>query len=260
MKTLHLFPLVLAFLFPMLASAQVRIDANEIIAKINKGQAVTYTNAVIHGVFDLTQLSNKTWINKRKNAEKDAQKVYVSTVEVPLFFKNCTFEDAVLGYYNPDNESWLSTKKNELFNTNFNEKIVFENCVFKKEVALKYSEFKGSVSFAGSKFREHAVFKYSVFSQGPDFSKAEFNDGVEFKYVKFPGETTFAQSIFLEDADFKYATFSKGADFTSARFSGMANFKYAKFREPFSMKSTDFSGSTDFKYTQLNGARYSPSH
>ena len=51
--------LFLLLLLPALSFAQTRVDAKEIIAKINRGEAVNYKNARIEGNLDLTQLATK---------------------------------------------------------------------------------------------------------------------------------------------------------------------------------------------------------
>ncbi|MDQ4141645.1 MAG: pentapeptide repeat-containing protein, partial [Bacteroidota bacterium] len=148
--------------------AQTKVNAADIIAQVNRGEAVTYKNAEITGNLDLTQLANK---KLKKFADEDNErstKEYISTVTAPLTFSNCTFTGKVLAYYNPDQGVMYfnnNDKKNEIYNTHFDKAVRFENCTFEQEATFKYSQFKDGVSFAGSQFKDEAFFKYSKFEQ-----------------------------------------------------------------------------------------------
>jgi hypothetical protein len=247
-KQVHL---LLALLFlPLLTIAQTKVDASEIIAKINRGEAVNYKNVEITGNLDLTKLSNMKL--KKEKGDNNSTKEYISTVTAPVTFEKCTFNGSVLGYFNPDNGVNVVKSSNEVYNTNFEKDVRFENCTFEDDAAFKYSEFKGKVSFAGSRFEEEALFKYAKFKETADFGKAEFEDDANFKYVTFPTVANFKNAQFNEEANFKYAKFQKGADMQQATFNGNADFKYTQFSESANLKGTSFKGSTDFKYTKLN--------
>ncbi|WP_242929539.1 pentapeptide repeat-containing protein [Pontibacter vulgaris] len=237
------------FMLPLLTMAQTKVDASEIIAKINRGEAVSYKNAEITGDLDMTKLKNM----KLKN-EKDSKydsKEYISTVTAPIIFENCTFKGDVLAYFNPDNGINIVNQKNEVYNTNFEKEVRFEDCTFEKATAFKYSEFEEKVSFAGSRFKEEALFKYSEFEKRADFNKADFRELANFKYVTFPVAADFKGATFDDDADFKYAKFENGVNMQQATFNDLANFKYTKFSAPANLKGARFNGSTDFKYTKL---------
>ncbi len=239
----------------MLTWAQSKVNASEIIAKINRGEAVSYKNAEIAGDLDLTKLQNMK--QKEQKGDSYSTKEYISTVTVPLTFINCTFKGDVLGYYNPDNGGKIINSKNEVYNTDFNQEVRFESCVFEEASAFKYSEFKDGVSFVGSKFTEEALFKYCKFDKEVNFSKARFNSDANFKYVTFPVDVSFANAFFGGEADFKYAKFNKGVNFQKAVFDGTANFKYVKISDHFNISGAKFNGGDDFKYTQLNNRQVS---
>lgn len=236
---------------PFLTWAQTQVNASEIITKINRGEAVTYKDAVIVGVLDLTRLDNMLLEKKADN--KNSTNEYISTVKVPLTFVNCTFKDDVLAYYNPDNEDIkILNRKNEVYNTNFDKAVRFENCVFEGYSAFKYSKFNDDVSFAGSNFRHEANFKYSKFSKSADYSNTKFDEEANFKYVAFPEATSFGNASFKREANFKYAKFSGDADFKAADFRGLANFKYTKVANNMNLQRAMFRGDEDFKYTKVN--------
>lgn len=236
---------------PFLTWAQTRVNASEIIAKINRGEAVTYKNAEIVGVLDLTRLDNMQLEKKADN--KNSTNEYISTVKAPLTFVNCTFKDNVLAYFNPDNQDVkLFNRKNEVYNTNFDKAVRFENCVFEGYSAFKYSKFRDEVSFAGSSFQHEALFKYSKFYKSANFTNARFTEEANFKYVTFPAEASFGNASFRREANFKYAKFSGDADFKAANFNGLANFKYTKVANNMHLQKAMFRGDEDFKYTQVS--------
>jgi uncharacterized protein YjbI with pentapeptide repeats len=234
------------------ALAQGQVNADEIVAKINRGEAVSYQNTKVTGDLDLTQLEGRTF-KVEKQGEYSADTIFISTVKVPVNFTNCTFDGKLIGYYNPDNGKEVVVRTAKIYNTNFEKDIVFSNCTFEKEVNLKYSKFDGKANFSGSRFQDLAFFKYADFAFGPDFSQTQFKS-LSFKYVKFPKEVSFAGARFAGDTDFKYAEFPGGADFQKANFEGFANFKYAKLSNP-NLKGAMFSGSGDFKYTMVNNRK-----
>ncbi|KAA5542853.1 pentapeptide repeat-containing protein [Adhaeribacter rhizoryzae] len=263
--------LLLLLLLPALSFAQSRIDAKEIIARINRGEAVNYKNARIEGNLDFTQLANKKL--KKETDTEDQSKVYISTVVAPISFTNCTFSGHVLGYFNPDNfdlsnggtvrnltRSWVGEAKNEVYNANFEKEVTFLNCTFEQSSNFKYSEFKEGVSFAGSRFGKEAVFKYTKFEKAADFNKAQFQNGAIFKYVKFPQQPNFSGAAFAGETDFKYAHFPEGVNFQKTQFKDFANFKYTQFAEPLNLKGAAFKKEGDFKYTQLNGRKVSSTY
>jgi len=235
---------LLVLLLPALAWAQAAVDAKEIIAKINRGEAVSYRDATINGTLDLTQLDNRK-LRKEPGKWEDS-KTFVSTVKASVSFTHCTFAGDVLAYYHLEDAE-------ETHTADFDENVTFENCTFKGKSAFKYSRFAGSASFAGSRFNEGALFKYSQFAKGPDFSKAQFEAPADFKYAHFREAATFSEAGFKGEAVFKYARFPAGSSFRNVVFSRHADFKYAKFSEPIDLSGVDFRGGEDFKYTTVGG-------
>ncbi|MBD1398644.1 pentapeptide repeat-containing protein [Pontibacter sp. JH31] len=256
MKKLPL--LLILLMLPLFTWAQTRVNASEIIAKINRGEAVSYKDVEIVGNLDMTQLQNMKLEKEPDNRYNTRE--YISTVTAPLTFVNCTFKGDVLAYFNPEGKqgNWQrDNSKNEVYNTNFEKAVRFENCVFEGSNAFKYSEFKGDVSFAGSRFQQEALFKYSKFSRSADFRNAKFGEEANFKYVAFPQVASFENASFKREANFKYAKFSKDADFRQANFGGLANFKYTKVANEMNLQKAVFDGDEDFKYTQVNNRKVS---
>ncbi|MDJ1479578.1 pentapeptide repeat-containing protein [Cytophagaceae bacterium YF14B1] len=238
---------LLMTILPSFVFAQKSIDAQEIITKINEGKAVSYENVTITGKLDLTRLKNMELQNKgmEKYVGGD-QKQYISTVEVPVTFRNCTFTGDVIGYYSNNEE-------HELYQADFTENVAFENCTFEDASAFKYSHFEKGFSFAGSTFNQLALFKYTKFGQFANFSGARFKNGSDFKYVKFSEGVSFENAVFERDADFKYTSFSEKSSFRNAQFKGFANMKYTKFDKDTELSGAVFNGGEDFKYAKIGG-------
>lgn len=246
-------PLLLVLLMlPLLSIAQTKVNASEILAKINRGEAVSYKNAEIVGDLDMTKLDNMKLENDNG---KYSTKNYISTVTAPLTFVNCTFTGNVLAYHSPESNFSLKGNNSEVYNTNFEKDVLFESCNFKQKAAFKYSEFDGSVSFVSSRFAEEALFKYAEFDKSANFSNVRFGGEANFKYVEFPQRASFAGANFTREANFKYAKFERGANFEKALFDGTANFKYTKVSDSFNIKGASFRGDNDFKYTELNNRK-----
>jgi len=250
--------LFLLLVLPLVTWAQNRVNASDIIAKINRGEAVSYKNATIVGDLDLTQLQNMKVVNKPDNRHSTTE--YLSTVTVPLTFVNCTFKGDVLAYYNPDMEGLKvlsKNKKNEVYNTNFEKEVRFEDCEFEGVSAFKYSKFREKASFAGSGFKNEANFKYSKFSTDADFTETRYGDEANFKYTDLPRLASFRGAIFNREANFKYTKFGRDADFRQANFRGLANFKYTKVAANMNFDKATFEAGDDFKYTQVNNRKTS---
>lgn len=243
LTTLLLLLLTTAYCF-----AQTRIDAKTIIDQVNKGEAVSYQDVEISGDLDFTQLENMKAVHG-KNHEDSDHKTYLSRVKSPIRFVNCRFKGGVLAYYSENNKPTC--------NTDFEEDVTFENCVFEQESAFKYSQFGKNAFFKQCTFTKEALFKYSKFATGPDFSKSTFAEAANFKYTKFPKGVSFEGATFNRDANFKYADFTNGVRFTKASFSGYSDFKYTSFSEPLDLTGVSFSGNEDFKYAKVDGRNFS---
>ena len=237
------------------ALAQTTIDAKDIIARINRKESISYQNATITGDLDLTSLANRKEV---KDGDWGDSRSYLSVVEVPLSFKNCTFKGKFLAYRTEDEDRKILKTNNIVYNTDFTEAVTFENCRFDEDATFKYSNFSQRAIFTDDTFREVALFKYSKFRNSADFSGSTFHGYADFKYTKFDESSAFQNARFDRYADFKYTKFDEGVDFQKASFSGNTDFKYTKFPRGTNFDNASFSGFTDFKYTTLDGQKFSP--
>lgn len=254
MKKLFLLPILL---LSVTVIAQKEINASEVFRLINEGKTVDLKDALIVGELDLTELDNKESVNKSKDYRE-----YKSYVKAPVSFINCVFEGDVIAYKNTQDgkvrkqgEVTVTWKgDSETSSTNFNESVVFENCVFKKKCEFKYSTFKEAVNFEGTTFVESANFKYAKFQEQTGFGNCTFNNSATFKYAKFSQDADFFKNRFFGYADFKYAEFGNRVTFKRANFDDYADFKYTKIEKDAVFTDANFASEPDFKYTK--GKRY----
>ena len=149
----NLFFTILFSLFPLLGFMQVNIDAKDIIAKLNKGEAAHYENVTVSGDLDFRLIEDR-------EKEKDIEVIFKESVtykyhvNAPLKFTNCTFSGKVIGYYHDEDEK-------ELHIALFHEDVLFSNCTFKDDFLVKYSKFDKAASFQKNTFEEVALFKYA---------------------------------------------------------------------------------------------------
>jgi uncharacterized protein YjbI with pentapeptide repeats len=246
--------LLLACIALVPALAQKTVSAQEIIEKINRKEAVLYQNVTVTGDLDLTNLANRHEV--REGGWRGESEQYLSTVEVPLTFRDCTFKGKVLAYWSEDLNRMKTSSK--VYNADFKEAVTIENCVFEDDAAFKYSKFDQRAVFTGNTFREEALFKYTKFRNAADFSQSSFRGYADFKYTHFDEASAFQKATFERSADFKYTKFEEGVDFRQVRFAGNADFKYTNFPRGTNFDDVTFNGSSDFKYAKLDGRRFSP--
>ncbi|SOD89872.1 pentapeptide repeat-containing protein [Spirosoma fluviale] len=180
-----LLSLLVAFTALAPALAQKTIDAKDIIAQINRKQSVSYQNVTINGDLDLTNLANRKEV--REGFWKGDSEQFLSVVEVPLSFKNCTFTGKVLAYRTEDQDRRIIKVSNIVYNADFAEAVTFDGCQFENDAAFKYSLFSQRAIFTNNTFRDGALFKYSKFRDEADFSGSTFRDYADFKYTTLDG-------------------------------------------------------------------------
>ncbi len=237
------------------ALAQRSVEAREIFAKIDRKEAVSYENVTVSGDLDLTSLSNRRNVNEGRWGNSES---FLSVVEAPITFRNCTFKGKFLAYRTEPKEGNAFGGNNKLFNANFSEAVILENCTFEEEAAFKYSEMSQRVVFRGNTFRQGAIFKYTRFRNDADFSGSTFRRFGDFKYTNFDEAISFENVRFEGIADFKYTHFDEGVNFKSTRFNQTADFKYAHLPRGSSFDNATFDGPSDFKYATLDGRKFSP--
>lgn len=250
MKAIKIF-IVLMLAVPIFSLAQTRVQAEDVIDRINAGQDVSYKNVVIIGDLDFRTIDDVTAdkpLRKLRIGRLSSQS-YSCHVRSSLSFIDCTFTGDVLAYVHLD-------KKNETYNAVFYEDVSFEGCEFEEASAFKYAKFLKKANFENTSYEEEALFKYTKFSTDVSFQDSNFKSDANFKYTKFPETVDFKQSVFRNYANFKYVKFPEGVSFEDAEFQGNADFKYTKFSEPLNFEGVEFEEDANFKYTKIDGRSF----
>ena len=111
---------------PLIANAQNRVRAEDIIDLINDGKPVRFQNAVISGDLDFSSIEDVTPnepLRRLRAGRFGSTQSYSCHVESEISFINCTFLGDVLAYVHID-------RRNETYNAVFYEDVIFEGCEF----------------------------------------------------------------------------------------------------------------------------------
>ena len=239
-------------LINIFAFSQKSVNANDILRDIENGKPIIIANATIEGILDLTYMNDalpklpkrsKWWNNGGSNT---VEKQITNKVS----FVNCTFKDDVLAYI-PDEKSGYT------FVANFEDNVVFKDCVFEQKAMFKYSDFEQDSNFSGTKFNGASTFKYAKFEKDISFENTLFDEPATFKYADFKRFVSFKNSIFKESAVFKYTEFNDGVSFNNVRFEEDLNIKYTKVSGEFDISNMEVAYDIDSKYTSINGKSFS---
>jgi hypothetical protein len=243
---------IVAVLFCLTTYAQKTINASDIIKDVKNGKSVTISNATINGVLDFTFMDEalpklpkrKSWWNNGGSNSIEKQ------ITNKVSFVNCTFNDDVLAYI-PHEKSGYT------FIANFEDEVVFKECVFKQKAMFKYSDFERNTDFSNTKFNDDSTFKYAKFERDITFENTFFDEPATFKYADFKQHVSFENSTFNESAIFKYTEFNNGVSFKNVKFEEDLNIKYAKVNGDFNITNMDVAYDIDSKYTRINGKSFS---
>lgn len=231
--------------------AQKTIYASDIIKDIKKGKTVSISNATIKGDLDFTFMNEalpklpkrRRWWNS--GGSNTIEKQILNLIS----FTNCTFTNNVLAYI-PHKESGYT------FIANFEDKVVFKNCTFKRKAMFKYSNFEDSADFSGTKFFDDSTFKYAKFNRKSSFKDVLFDEVSTFKYAEFNQFVSFKNATFKETASFKYANFSNGVSFNNSKFNEDLIIKYMNVSGEFDITNMEVGFTLDSKYASINGKNF----
>lgn len=234
--------------------AQKTVQASDILKDIKNGKSISYQNATITGVLDLTYMDEalKKLPSKKKNSwwsSGNASNVIKKIIDVKISFVNCTFKDDVLAYI-PDEDSGYT------FTANFEEQAIFKSCVFERKAMFKYSRFERNTDFSGASFNDDSTFKYAKFDSDINFTNSTFNEIATFKYADFSRNVSFYGAEFKDAAIFKYTKFNNGVSFKNAQFKQDLNIKYMNVSGDFNITNMKVGYDIDSKYTKINGKSF----
>lgn len=175
------------------------VQASEILAKIERGELVNYSQKTIEGDINLSDLKlPKIRINRTMDEiEYHGLSENQTIVESMLFFQDCLIK----GDIDFSNVCFLEPV------TFWNSSIVgyadFSGAQFDL-FGIISSKFNQSVDFSYSQFKEDAYFPYSEFNQSVDYRRSQFNKSVFFNESKFDKQIDFSMSRFNQSIDFSF--------------------------------------------------------
>jgi len=239
------------------------VQADEILAAIERGEPVDYDGVIVEGDLDLSGMDLPT--EHVEIAEEDIEygglaeelKVVESSIKITnselqgnANFSNAVFKEPIF-----------------LDGTNFNGHADFKGTNFSESAYFSKAKFSSKASFLLSQFSSNAAFWNSQFSSSAEFCEVKFTDYADFSYAKFENYTDFSYAKFENDADFSYAKFEEYADFWGAEFekdayfweilfNGDTDFGDAKFSGYAGFNDAKFVGDTGFWRTVFSGYAY----
>lgn len=233
------------------------VKAEEILAKIERGESVEYENVIVEGDrLDLSELKLPTNEND-KFLITSSIKIRDSEFHGILNFNDAIFEKPV--YF--EGTKLLIVKVNEV---RFCKYAGFEDTEFRSYADFSDTEFMGDANFTnvrfiegvtanfdGSKFRENAFF------WSKDKRNTIFGGDVLFRYAKFYKIADFSGAKFDRNADFKLTEFHKEyAQFMGTQFKGEINFEGSRFKGGALFRDSKFYGVANFRLVHFNGDAY----
>ena len=182
-----------------------------------------------------------------------------TSVNSPLVFKDCRFNDSFIMH---------SGSGKEIHTCSFNEKVLFINCIFEKNVDFRSSVFNETVDFQNCQFMSDVTFEESVFNGKASFIacyfKAEsrfhntfWTDKISFMDSKFYKIISFQGSFFNNEAQFSNSEFQKYADFSNVSFNSGIFFNYATFSAKCDFSRSQFKGRCDINNAHIGTGDFS---
>ena len=185
-----------------------------------------------------------------------------SSVNSPIVFKDCRFNETFIMH---------SGSGKDVHTCSFNEKVLFINCTFEKNVDFRSVVFNESVDFQNCQFLSDVTFEESVFNGKASFIACYFKgetrfhntfwaDKVSFMDSKFYMITSFQGSFFNNEAQFSNTEFQKYADFSNMSFNSAMFLNYATFSVKCDFSRSQFKGRFDINNTHIGTGDFSNSY
>jgi hypothetical protein len=246
----------------VLAEKTQRVNASEILDKIEEGKLVAVEDCIIIGNLDLgkirANLSSIT-VNKRKlYIVNNSFSIKNSLIKGDVNFNDCYFSKPV-GFVGTTFTGTANFEK-----VVFNSSAGFEKANFSFDANFMITTFNKIADFRNVNFTGGAQFDYATFNRLAWFSKAHFYDEANFDDVKFYDEVEFNNVFFKSVAAFRWsefydklqfnnATFNEDAQFDKAKFNDKVEFRdHTKFNETASFRDATFTMLADFEDAQFS--------
>ena len=203
-----------SLLVPGQASGVQAIAAEDLLAEIESGQALNYSDLVISGELDLSRLTGP--------------------ISQPMRITNSRFLGAV-----------------KMTSVSFDQGLDLRGCTFEDNVSFVKSRFLGDAKFSGARFVGQVDFGDTYFEGLSSFISTRFLNDSSFSNAEFDGDSAFLDSSFAKDVDFDDAKFMRSASFRSARFDDVRFFE-TEFVGQATFLDTTFFGNATFAATRFD--------
>ncbi|ECW8954355.1 hypothetical protein F5R70_08820 [Campylobacter lari] len=135
----------------------------------------------------------------------------------------------------------IEIKNSEISNIHFakenNIKIIFLDCIFKNQLAVRDLSFKEKIKIIHCIFENMIDFSRITFYKIANFSCSRFKSEIRFTQVNFLAQSNFQEVYFKSECYFSEVEFKERVSFFIARFRGEARFVQTKF-----LAKTDING------------------
>ncbi|MDM7934454.1 MAG: pentapeptide repeat-containing protein [Methanothrix sp.] len=206
------------------------IQAQDLVAAVRSGEALSYDNITITGEMNLSGLQGP--------------------VRQPIRITNSHFRGPA-----------------RFEGVVFSEPLEISGCTFQDNVSFAKAQFLGDARLSGTRFLEQADFGYASFGGVAYFTDAQFLKDCSFGSVVFGGDAIFSGSTFDRDVDFNFAQFSRLSSFWNAsfedvsflesQFAGHTTFLDARFYGNATFAGTRFESDVVFRSAQfLEGSTF----
>jgi uncharacterized protein YjbI with pentapeptide repeats len=218
------------------------VEAGDILAKVQMGEAVNYAFVIVNGDLNLSAIGLSA-----SNLINSPITIRDSEIHGMVNFNDCIFKNPI--YF----ERTHFFKPAYFIKTQFKGIADFEASQFNNSASFKMAQFMNSTNFYGARFDGSVDFWSTNFKGASvDFSKSQFKDSVRFWYAIFDAESmNFEESKFNKAVSFKNAAFHGGCNFKLAQFEKTADFEDSSFDAP-----VDFLGARFDNYIYLSGIKF----
>jgi hypothetical protein len=252
-RTRLIFAIILGLITLSVASwAELpRVNATDVLSRIEVGRPAEFDNCIIVGNLDLSALK----------------------IDEPVHFNNSRFQDSAnfsSTIFN-GNAYFLDSRFDiyvDFIDSAFNSDADFSGSTFNSDADFRNSTFSGYAFFTDSAFNGNAVlsdeadFSGSTFNSDADFRNSTFNSNAYFLGSEFNGDAYFGEAAFNDTADFVHSKFNvsdfiatkfnKEAQFNDAQFAGIANFDNSRFTGDALFENTIFQNTLSLTRTRYD--------
>jgi uncharacterized protein YjbI with pentapeptide repeats len=223
------------------SSAPPVIAATDLLAEIQSGEAVNYSNVTISGQLNLVKMDGPVRQTIRITNSRFAGPARIESItfDQGLDLRGCTFED---------NVSFVKSRflgEAKFSGARFIGQADFGDTYFENPASFISTRFLGDASFSSAQFYGDAIFLDCSFANDVDFDDAKFQRSSSFRNARFD-DVRFFETEFAGQVTFLAARFSGNATFAATRFGSDVVFRDSRFLQGSTFGLSSFAGLADF--------------